>query len=111
MNQLLNYTPHRHLSFYSEDGVVVLPPQGNARAAVHRSLSGSVDAFGGVPLYDVGYGAVDDLPDPREGVFLVVSMLVAQLLPERRDLVFPDDLVRDADGSILGFRSLGRVSP
>lgn len=110
MIELLNFTPHRNMA-YCPDGAspIPLPQVGNARATPVPVPAGVVDAFGGVPVHVVTYGEITGLPEPREGVFLVVSMLIAQLRPDRDDLGFPDDLVRDAEGSIIGFRSLGRV--
>ncbi len=110
MDRLLNYTPHRNLAYLTSDGgLVPLPPLGNARAEVEREPSGTLAVEGGLPVYAVRYGEVRGLPDPTPGVYLVVSMLVAQLLPEREDLVFPDELVRDEEGTIIGFTSVGRL--
>lgn len=110
MAELLNYTPHRNMAYHPPDGEPIpLPQVGNARAVARREPSGVVDAFGGVPVHAITYGEITDLPEPREGVFYVVSMLIAQLQPDRDDLGFPDDLVRDAEGTIIGFRSLGQV--
>lgn len=111
MADLRNYTPHRDMAFYPPDGEPVpLPPSGNARAARTSQAATPLAALGGVPVNVVSFGEVTGLPDQEEDVYLVVSMLVAQLLPDRVDLLFPDELVRDADGSIIGFRSLARLS-
>lgn len=37
------------------------------------------------------------------------GVLVAEALPERGDLLFPVDLVRDDGGQIIGCRALGQV--
>jgi hypothetical protein len=52
---------------------------------------------------------VTDLPDEQVGVFLIVSQLTASAVPGRRDLVFPDGVVRDDTGRIVGAARLSRV--
>jgi hypothetical protein len=61
-----------------------------------------------VPVVRVEYGAVSDLPDPAEGTYLIVSLLVAMARPDRHDLLVPVELVRDATGAIAGCRALAR---
>ena len=48
------------------------------------------------------------LPDPRPGTVYVTSRVVAEHFPERADLVWPDDLSRDADGQVVAARRLAR---
>ena len=47
------------------------------------------------------------LPDPRPGTVYVTSRVVAEHFPERTDLVWPDDLIRDADGQVVAARRGG----
>lgn len=107
MGTLENYTPHRHLTYRPDDGrTVQLPQRGNVRLAEEFAAGGWL--ADGLPLTLVSYGAVDGLPGPRHGVVLVVSQLVVSALPDRDDLAFPAGLVRDGEGSIVGFRYLAR---
>ena len=53
---------------------------------------------------------VTDLPARRENRLLVVSRLVAEAVPDRDDLVFPDDVLRDAAGAVIGCHALTAVS-
>ncbi|WP_028648293.1 hypothetical protein [Nocardiopsis sp. CNT312] len=46
-----------------------------------------------------------DLPEPREGVWLIVSSVVGSAHPERHDLLIPSDLVRDGRGVVTGCRA------
>ncbi|WP_083470823.1 hypothetical protein [Actinomyces sp. oral taxon 414] len=48
------------------------------------------------------------LPDPRPGTVYVTSRVVAEHFPERTDLVWPDDLIRDADGQVVAARRLAK---
>ncbi|QPL06691.1 hypothetical protein ID810_10340 [Actinomyces respiraculi] len=51
------------------------------------------------------------LPDPRPGVLYVTSRVVAEHHPNRTDLVWPDDLVRDAAGQVVAARRLAGAHP
>ncbi|MBB6119756.1 hypothetical protein [Nocardiopsis algeriensis] len=46
-----------------------------------------------------------NLPEPQEGVWLIVSSVVGSAHPERSDLLVPTDLVRDCRGVVTGCRS------
>jgi hypothetical protein len=66
-----------------------------------------------VPMTEVGFGEVSDLPEPREGVLFIVSRATAERASGRADVVYPDLQVRtpqDQGGRILGCRALARVS-
>lgn len=49
------------------------------------------------------------LPEPEAWTLYVVSQLVVTHIPERTDLAFPFDLVRDDEGTITGFRALATL--
>jgi hypothetical protein len=61
-----------------------------------------------IPLYYTQTGAVIDLPSPQDGVMLIVSSIVRGQHPRRDDLLSPSELVRDADGNVIGCRGLSR---
>jgi hypothetical protein len=44
------------------------------------------------------------------GVYYIVSRIVAEALPERTDLLFPDGIIRDADGTPIGCTGLASLS-
>lgn len=109
---LRNLTPHT-VTFVLPDGAVVdLPPeQPTPRCAVVRDqLDPVATQVGRIPVTRSRLaGAVIDLPGPQPATWLVVSRAIVEALPERVDLLFPDDLVRDADtGLVVGCRALGR---
>jgi len=62
-----------------------------------------------VPVNQTRFGEVFDLPDPQPDTIFVVSALVAQAVPDREDVFFPDDIVRDANGNVIGCRALGKI--
>ena len=61
-----------------------------------------------VPLVmgTVLHGVDPPLPDPRPGTVYITSRTLAEHFAERTDLVWPDDLVRDAQGRVIAARRL-----
>lgn len=55
------------------------------------------------------FGEVQDLHEQKDGTVYLVSSLVAQRVPERRDVFIPSESVRDSAGRIIRCRSLGRI--
>lgn len=101
--ELKNYTPHT-LTLHGETWITHLPVAGPApRLAVSRQQLGTL---AGLPLVRSTMGAPEGLPEPVAGVVLVVSALVAEAAPEREDLAYPGEAIRDAEGRIVGARGL-----
>jgi hypothetical protein len=84
----INLTPHE-ISLANQAGEIVLtvPSTGNCRVATTQRIVGDVDGF---PINKTTYGAVEGLPEPELDTVYVVSILVAQQVPERSDVVAPD---------------------
>lgn len=80
-------------------------------AATRSYVQGGLLPGTDLPLTLMRYGAAEGLPDPVPGVVYLVSQLVVNACLDRRDLVFPAGLVRDAEGTIIGFRHLARPAP
>lgn len=112
-NQLINLTPHAiHLVDNAGNPVLTVEASGTvARCASTREQLGNMLHTSGtwVPITHTGFGAVDGLPGPQEGIHYIVSSLVAQATRDRSDLLIPDDTVRDSEGRIIGCRALARV--
>jgi hypothetical protein len=92
-----NLTPHSVTDALS--GQTFQPSGTVARVAATFTPSGET---GGVQLFRRTFGAVENLPDKRDGVLLIVSALVAAAAPDRDDLVSPGELVRGPDGQPIG---------
>ena len=56
----------------------------------------------------VVYGE-SNLPDYEEGVYHIVSALVANAYPERKDLLMVNETIRGDDGRIIGCKSFAVV--
>ena len=55
-----------------------------------------------IPVHRVKYGAVDGLPEPKDNVVYIVSAIVKNAVPNRKDLLSPGEVVRDKQGNIIG---------
>src|SRR5690554_2207037 len=110
---IVNLTPHTLCLMPAgpTGPVVTIPPSGQvARCAVDREQVDTVTVEGvTVPVNQTQFGAVSDLPAPRPDTVYVVSALVAQRVPGRRDVYIMDDAVRDDQGRIIGARALAYV--
>lgn len=131
--KLVNLTPHQinfilpyHIEigrdstgtpkYVTEERTYSLPPSGTvARCKVDRKETDSIiaqDIDGWditIPITSAKFGEVEGLPEPEDGTIYIVSNLVAQAVPHREDVFFPDDIVRDANGNIIGCRALGKI--
>ncbi len=106
--EIVNLTPHE-IAVYDAAGesvLQVIPSSGMARAAQTRE---PLDSINGIPVSKTGYGAVEGLPDQRDGVVYVVSVLTAQAAPDRKDLYIVDELVRDDMGRFIGCKALAQI--
>jgi hypothetical protein len=76
--------------------------------AVITTADGTVTAEIAVPIVAKRFGEIEGLPEPQEGVVYICSALAAQAAWAigRRDVVCPGDLVRTADGAVVGAASL-----
>lgn len=103
-----NFTPHEVTLMPGEGKEEVrLPSCGSARCLVERRQIGEID---GITLNTSVFGEVTGLPEPQEGVFFLVSRIVAEAMAgSREDLVVVDETVRDDEGRIIGARALARI--
>ena len=106
-----NLTPHAIIVRHDDSDGVTIPPSGIIpRVAVSTVPDGDCD---GLPLVRTTFGAVQGLPSPEPGTWLIVSSVVlAALGGSRPDCVAPDtspaSAIRDDAGRIVGVRRLTR---
>ncbi len=109
-----NLTPHQVVVSPSGDltQTLTLESEGSpSRVTVNRTVITylQVDSLA-IPIHAVHYDGVPDLPDEVEGTFLVVSRLVAERFLKRKDLLIPDELIRDDSGTVVACQSLSSLS-
>ena len=111
--KVINLTPHE-VRLVGEDGKVLIafPPSGQvARLVEEEEKLPSLSVEGTfVPLRRKKFGRVENLPSPQEGTLYIVSLPVAQAMPERHDLLVPHKPVRDEKGRVVGARALASLS-
>jgi len=110
MVKIVNLTPHT-LNILDENGTEYsFPSDGIARAAQSSTVVGTLN---GIEVVKTTFGAPEGLPDPEEGVFIVVSLATANAAKAAGrtvdDLLLTSDPVRDADGRIIGCRRFARI--
>lgn len=114
---ITNRTPHR-IDVLARDGVTPITSypaarrEDVARVEVITDPHASIIATDGgdVPILSQRWGAVISLPRPADGVYHIVSAIVAAAAIAQgrgaRDLLVPGDQVRDGAGRIVGCRGL-----
>lgn len=123
---ILNYTPHSIDVFRREDVIpdtgrgflprhgrkpaFQIPSSGIARAASSLAPDGALD---GIPLVREEFGAVEGLPRPELGIWLVVSKVTVDAARDHgrttEDLLLTTGLVRNGDGAVIGCTALKRA--
>lgn len=98
--KIINLTPH-DVNIVRGDGskVKTFESQGVTRVSTTSKLK---TRFNGVNIYTTEYGQVENLPEESDDTYYIVSMLVKQACPNRKDLLSPSQLVRDTEGKIIG---------
>lgn len=108
--KLVNLTPHPVQIVGLDKKVTILPACPTpVRLHEHAERVKILDYQGAeITISAVEYTHAYNLPRELKDTLYVVSQMVAQAYPERDDLVFPYDIVRNEDGSIFACRQLGR---
>jgi hypothetical protein len=103
MKKIVNATPHAINIVGQEE---IAPSGIIVRCSVTTEV---IEQINGINITKSVFGEVQDLPDQTEDTIYIVSMLVASALPERKDLFFPNEQVRDESGKIVGCKSLAQI--
>ena len=111
MASIVNLTPHTATVLDGEGNLIAeFPSAGVARAAQTDVQVGEIQ---GIPIVETTFGEVVDLPDPVEGVFLIVSIITLNAAKSggrpTDDLLITSGPVRDESGRIIGCKALSRA--
>ena len=101
---IINLCPHALNILDAEGGIRDFPKCENpARVSQSEEVLGNIL---GVQITKQTFGKVENLPEPQEGTFYVVSRIVAAAAKEEgrktTDLLIPGPGVRDEEGRIIG---------
>lgn len=104
--QFINLTPHEITVFSDSDATSSMVVPRSGKIARVSSMTQTVHNDWGFPVVRTTFGAVEGLPDPEEGVALIVSGMVLDAMKAsgvyRDDLFAPGQLLRDASGAPMG---------
>lgn len=123
MKTVINLTPHPIIVAVTVNGEEVfykIPPERTSIARVktnnpviqqltvpHTYYSGSSGSELQIPVSQVVYAGVNNLPEPQDDVVYIVSAIVATACKERTDVFAPDtgaSAVRGENGNIVAVR-------
>jgi len=108
MTVVINKTPHA-VNIVSNDGEIIKTyEKGDNLIRLAVKTVADKPLGDGTPTSRTVFGKPEGLPDFKEGTYYIVSQLVKNALPERKDLLVPAEVVRDDAGNIVGCKSLGR---
>jgi len=101
-----NLTPHTVTIVTSTGEQIIYMPTGVIPRLSTKTIQ--VGAVDGIPITSTVFGEVQDMPDAVQDTYLIVSRMVLAALPNRSDLLVPNELVRNDKGQIIGCRSLAK---
>ena len=101
---LVNLTPH-NVNILQKDGsfVTIEPTAPAARVTAVVTEKVWTGEYFHIAF---SFGTVEGLPDQQPGIEYIVSKMCADAAPERTDLVYPADCIRDEQGRVIGCKAL-----
>lgn len=113
MSRIRNLTPHDVVVINQDNSINrIFESEGIARAAQSYSEAGEID---GIRIVESTFGEPVDLPDPQDGIYLIVSMVTAQAAAKHgratSDLLLTTLAVRNDKGQIIGCKALTPYRP
>lgn len=105
MLNIINLTPHS-VNIVDVDGKEIAcfaPTFPSARCTQTNTV---VSVMGEIPITKTTFGEIYDLPDEHGDTKYIVSRIVLSAAKGRKDLLTPNQVVRDGDGNIVGCQSL-----
>jgi hypothetical protein len=104
MAEIINLTPH-DVTVVCGDITKTFGKSGQV-TRLGQTQPIRVGMIAGIDILKSGFGPTEGLPEPIPETYFIVSMVVAQANPHRRDLISPDTspagAIRDEDGKIIG---------
>jgi hypothetical protein len=100
--EIVNLTPHK-INVVSET-TVSFPPSGKVARVTQNLLE--VENENGIPIFTEKLGEVENLPQAKDGVMFIVSVMVRTACPHRTDVVSPGKMIRNSEGQPIGCEGL-----
>lgn len=105
---LVNLTPHDVVIRQNGEDIII-PRSGKVARVKETEIH--TEIIEGVQVTDIYYDKTVNLPEPKDNIYYIVSIVVAYANRDREDLVFPDGLnaYRDEKGQIEAVPGLRRI--
>jgi len=102
---ITNYTPHE-VVLHGKKATYKFKSKGVARVKTEEYFEKNIKVVGeSFDIYSLSYGEVEGLPEEadNDNLYIVSSMVLGA--SDRKDLIVPNDMIRDGEGRIIGCRS------
>lgn len=99
--RIINKTPHAVYVLNEDGSILRVFPKSNGMIRVTEIVT-DITPIDGIPISSTSWGETNDVPEYVEGTYYIVSQLVKNALPERKDLLVPKGAVRDDKGNVIG---------
>lgn len=103
--KIINATPHDIVIVGEKENRVIKSIGLTIRLQSETVQTGNID---GIPLTKTVYGGTL-LPLQIDGTVYIVSKMVAEAYPQRKDFYIVNETVHDENGKIIGCRSLSQI--
>lgn len=101
VKKIINKTPHA-VYLLNKDGTVLrVFPKSNGMIRVKETVT-DLNDIDGIPICSTKWSKTIDVPDYVEGIYYIVSQLVKNAMPRRKDFLTPKGAVRDDEGNVIG---------
>ena len=108
--RIRNLTPHPVTLILEGGETVELPSEGAVRVKMEQEKIDEISLpQGSLPILRERPTVVEGLPEPEEGVLLLVSRVAAAAISNREDIVVPAEYVREDSGLIVGIKAVAKV--
>ena len=109
MDKIINLTGHDINIMCPDGSMITIPSDGMLRSRYTTNhLPDMVTNYGNIPITQNHYHRIRSMPQELPNTFYIVSRLVAELYPERNDLLMVNGLIKQS-GKTIGCRSLAKT--
>lgn len=106
MKKIINKTPHQVYILDKEDhSIVKVFPKSKGMIRV-KEIVKNLEDIEGISITSTSWSKTIDVPDYKQGIYYIVSQLVKNAMPNRKDFLVPKGAVRDSEGNVIGCTTL-----
>lgn len=105
--QLLNCCRH-DINIQQGDDIIVIPPSGIV-VRIEEAEESMSKLKNGMQIRNVTIDKVKNLPEYKEGRYIIVPKAVAMMLKGRKDIIYPSGASNVVKNRVTAIEYLGRV--